>query len=258
MRHSGFVGGEQQNAEDAGKLQACGVDAELFGGVVLVDNDAVQLPFDKAAGVVQHKRQAKGEDVLGSLKQAEQADAVAVARHQRVGGERNGGVADKQRGKAKGDGRAVRGFQQGDGEQAGEHAAGGLDKRVRQGAFLALAVGKLHAEDALRGGGAGYRGKVERLRGGGNTQRGKRNQRGVAVARQHHAGQVAFAVHIKIARERAVLAEAEHDNQQGKQRLPIRQIAVARRAEFAREIRQQQKGQGFGGKLAEKVDKTVF
>ena len=54
------------------------------------------------------------------------------------------------------------------------------------------------------------------------------------------------------------MAEAEYDNQQGEQRLPIRQIAIARRAEFAREIRQQQKGQGFGGKLAEKVDKTVF
>jgi len=35
-------------------------------------------------------------------------------------------------------------------------------------------------------------------------------------------------------------------------------LSRVRRAEFAREIRQQQKGQGFGGKLAEKVDKTVF
>ena len=63
MRYCGFVDGEQQDGQDAGKLVACRIDAELFGWVVLVDDDAVELSFDETAGVMQQQWSTECDDV---------------------------------------------------------------------------------------------------------------------------------------------------------------------------------------------------
>ena len=227
--------------------------------MALVDPKAVGLAFDVVAGVVQHQRQAEGQNIAQALPQPAQAETAAVfAAKQQPAGQRHRRAAQRDGGKAffhcKGGGD----FEQQHRQRRHQHAGSQLQRGIGQRLLAALAQAHLGGEQGLRAGGQHGKGQYRRMPQPCRRQPDQRGGGGVAVAGRHHIGQVAAAVEIKITGNCAVLAHAGGNQPQREYRQPIRQLAETRRPEASGQVGNQQKGQRFGKQLARQINQAVF